>query len=209
MAIIGAGSRLVLRTGTGAVPLRSLAAVDLSGSWELPVLAPLRALADGDGVLEVATPAGTLTIPAHLRMRDGVLALCPGGAAEPTLRQRRNDVRGRLSLPLRATAVDAAAQRAFQDGVVEGVTLDVSAGGLGVDLHPRSRPAPFGSHLYLELELPQERLVPAVVCIVDQSDRRLHGRFVDIAPVDREYLVRLVFLEQRRQLATRRQDIGG
>jgi hypothetical protein len=177
--------------------------VELSGRWSVPVLAPLRALSDGDGVLEVATSSGMVSAPAHLRMQDGVLELCPGAAGVPALLQRRHDVRGRLSLPLRATAADAAAERAFSDGVVEGVTLDVSAGGLGVDLHPRSGATPYGSRLYLELSLPTERLVPAVLSVVELSDRRLHGRFVDIAPVDREHLVRLIFAEQRRELAAR------
>jgi PilZ domain len=215
MAIIGAGSRLVLRTGSGPVTLRSLAAAELSGPWSVPVLAPLRALADGDGVLEATTPSGPVSVAAHLRMRDGVLALCAGTAgtggragtagvpAAPALQQRRDDVRGRLGLPLRATAADAAAERAFSTGVVEGITLDVSAGGLGVDLHPRSGRTPYGSRLYVELTVPGDRLVPAVVAVVDLSDRRLHGRFVDIAPVDREHLVRLIFAEQRRELAAR------
>ena len=189
MTTIARGSRLVLRTGSGPVPLRTLAEVRLVGRWAVPVLAPHRALGDGDGVLEAATPAGALSLAAHLRLRDGVLELCPGSTDAPALRQRRQDVRGRLSLPLRATAADAAAQRVFSDGVVEGVTLDVSAGGVGVDLHPRSGSTPYGSRLYLEL-----------------SDRKLHGRFVDIAAADREHLVRLVFVEQRRALAERRRS---
>jgi hypothetical protein len=205
MAIIRAGSRLVLRTTGGAVPLRALDDAELTGRWSVRVLAPLRALADGDGVLEATTATGVVSVAAHLRIREGVLELCPGTAAAPVLLQRRGDVRGRLALPLRATAADAAAERAFSDAVVEGVTLDVSAGGLGVDLHPRSGPTPYGSRLYLELSLPGGRLVPSVLSVVELSDRRLHGRFADIAPIDREYLVRLVFAEQRRELAARRE----
>src|SRR5690349_21790176 len=205
MATIDAGSRLVLRTDTGSVTLRALAEVELTGRWSLPVLAPLRALGDGDGVLEVATSRGLVSVAAHLSLDDGVLALRPGTAQAPALQQRRQDVRGRLTLPLRATAADAAAQRAFSDGIVEGVTLDVSAGGLGVDLHPRSGPTPYGCRLYLELNLPQERIVPSVVAVVELSDRKMHGRFIDIAPADREHLVHLVFAEQRRQLAERAQ----
>jgi len=206
MTTIGRGSRLVLRTERGPLPLRTLADVRLSGRWSVPVLAPLRALGDGDGVLEASTPSGELSLAAHLRLRDGVLELCPGTAGAPALRQRRQDVRGRLGLPLRAAAADAAAVRAFSDDVVEGVTLDVSAGGLGVDLHPRSGPTPYGTRLYLELSLPDHRLVPAVVSVVELSDRKLHGRFVDIAAADREHLVRLVFIEQRRELAARRRS---
>ncbi|HEY6793241.1 MAG TPA: PilZ domain-containing protein [Kineosporiaceae bacterium] len=205
MASIGAGGRLTLHTAAGRVPLRALAEVELSGRWSVPVLAPLRALTDGDGVLEAATRTGMVSVAAHLRIRDGVLELCPGTAAAPVLRQRRLDVRGRLALPLRATAADPAARRAFSDDVVEGVTLDVSAGGLGVDLHPRSGPTPYGSRLYLELTLPGGRLVPSVLAVVELSDRTLHGRFVDIAPVDREHLVKLIFAAQRRELAAARE----
>jgi hypothetical protein len=203
MARIPAGGRLVLRTDTGSVALRALRAVELTGRWSIPVLAPLRALEDGDGVLETATDTGLVSVAAHLQLTDDGLELRPGASSAPALLQRRQDVRSRLNLPLRATAADAAAERVFSDGVVEGVTLDISAGGVGVDLHPRSGPTPYGSRLYLELGMPEGMLVPAVVSVVELSDRKLHGRFVDIAPVDRERLVRLVFAAQRRELAAR------
>ena len=203
MASVPAGSRLVLRTSNGVVTLRALRAVVLTDGWSLPVLAPLRALEDGDGVLEVATDTGMFSVAAHLRLADGVLELRPGSSSAPALKQRRQDVRGRVTLPLRAAAVDAAAEQAFADAIVEGVTLDVSAGGVGIDLHPRSSLTPYGSRLYLELSLPEGPLVPAVVAVVELSDRRLHGRFLDIAPVDRERLVRMVFDEQRRELKAR------
>jgi hypothetical protein len=211
MAIVPAGSRLVLRTDHGTASLRTLRDVELVGQWSVPVLAPLRALEDGDGVLEVGTDTGWFSAAAHLRLADGVLEVCQGASSTPALLQRRQDVRGRMSLPLRAAAVDAAAEQVFADEVVEGVTLDVSAGGVGVDLHPRSGRTPYGSRLYLELSLPQGSLVPAVVAVVELADRRLHGRFVDIAAVDRERLVRMVFEEQRRDLAARARsrDTGG
>jgi hypothetical protein len=210
MAGIPAGSRLVLRTGTGSVGLRTLRPVELTGRWSVPVLAPLRALEDGDGVLELATDRGVLSVAAHLHLSGHGLELRPGTAAAPALQQRRLDVRGRVTLPLRATAADAAAERVFTEGIVEGVTLDVSAGGVAIDLHPRSGPTPYGSRLYVELAMPEGMLVPAVVAVVELSDRRLHGRFVDIAPVDRERLVRMVFEEQRRELAerSRRRESG-
>ena len=206
-AILEAGSRLVLCTGTGPVTLRTLERAQLAGHWSVRVLAPVDALAAGNGTVEAATPAGRVRVEAHLRVEDGVLTLASGSAGSPgavALPQRRQDVRGRLTLPLRATAADAAAERALGGGLTEGVTLDVSAGGLGVDLHPRSGPTPRGCRLYLELRMPGERLVPAVVSVVSLSERRLHGRFVDIAAADREHLVRAIFAEQRRDLAERR-----
>jgi hypothetical protein len=204
MASVSAGSRLVLRTDSGPVTLRALRDVELDGRWAVPVLAPLRALSDGDGVLELVTDTGLYSVAAHLRLENGVLALCPGAASAPALLQRRQDIRGRVSLPVRAAALDAAAERVLADQIVEGVTLDISGGGVGVDLHPRSDPTPYGARLYVEITLPGGMLMPAVVSVVELSDRRLHGRFVDIAPIDRERLVRMVFEQQRLALADRK-----
>lgn len=203
MATVFAGARLVLRTGSGTVTLRALRDVRLDGCWAVPVLAPLRALQDGDGVIEIATETGLYSGAAHLHAEDGVLELLPGTSSGPTLLQRRGDVRGRVGLPLRAVAADNAAETVLGEAVLEGMTVDVSAGGLAIELHPRSLRTPRGSRLYLELTLPDGRLVPAVVSVVQLGDRRLHGRFVDIAAADREYLVRMIFEQQRRELAGR------
>jgi hypothetical protein len=203
MARVFAGSRIVLRTSAGSVTLRALRDVVLDGRWAVPVLAPLRALQDGDGVVEIATESGLYSGEAHLRVTEGLLELHPGSADAPALLQRRGDVRGRVTLPLRAAAADTAASRALGETILEGVTLDVSAGGLGVDLHPRSEVTPRGARLYLELTLPDGALVPAVVSVVALADRRLHGRFVDIAAADTQRLVRMIFEQQRRDLAAR------
>lgn len=203
MATVALGSRLVLHTADGAVALRALRDVVLTGSWTLPVLAPLRALQGGDGVLEVATGTGLFSAPAHLCVTEGTLELRPGSSRVPALLQRRDDVRGRLALPLRAAAADGAAEQALGDTILEGVTLDVSAGGLCVDIHPRSVPTPRGSRLYLELTLPDGALVPSVVSVMQLSDRRLHARFVDIAAADTERLAGLVFRAERQALAAR------
>lgn len=203
MATVSAGARLVLRTDKGSFPLRALRDVRLDGAWAVPVLAPLRALAESDGVLEVATESGLFSAAAYLRVREGVLELLPGTSDVPALLQRRGDVRGSLALPLRAAAADASAELALGDTVLEGVTLDVSAGGLGIELHPRSHPTPRGCRLYLELTLPGGQVVPAVVGVVRLADRRLHGRFVDIAAADTERLVRMIFERQRDDLAAR------
>lgn len=203
MTRVSTGARLVLRTDNGSVTLRALRDVQLEGRWTVPVLAPLRALQGGDGVVEIATDTGLFSAPAHLRVRDGVLDLALGSTDTPALLQRRDDVRGRIAVPLRAVAADRAAEQAWGQAVLEGVTIDISAGGLSADLHPRSASAPRGARLYLELTLPDGTLVPAVVSVVQVADRRLHGRFVDIAPADSERLARLVFQLQRQELAGR------
>lgn len=211
MATVVAGARLVWRTATGSVTLRALRDVALTDHWSVPVLAPLRALREGDGVVEIATDTGLFSAPAHLRATEGVLELLPGSSRAPALRQRRDDVRGRLSLPLWAVAADGAAERALGDTILEGVTLDVSVGGIGVDIHPRSVLTPCGSRLYVELTLPDGDVVPAVVGVVRLTDRRLHARFVDVAPADTERLARLVFRAQRAEIAARarRRDESG
>jgi subtilisin family serine protease len=203
MATVFAGARLVLRTAEGSVTLRALQDVVLADSWSVPVLAPLRALQEGDGVVEMATDTGLFSAAAHLRVTEGVLELLPGSSRAPALLQRRGDVRGRLGLPLRAIAADGAAERALGDAIVEGVTVDVSVGGIGVDVHPRSVITRRGSRLYVELTLPDGDLVPAVVSVVRLADRRLHARFVDVAPADAERLARLVFSAERAELAAR------
>jgi hypothetical protein len=203
MARVSAGARLVLRTDDGSVTLRAVRDVRLEGRWAVPVLAPLRALQGGDGVVEVATDTGLYSAPAHLQVRSDGLDLVLGSTDAPALLQRRDDVRGRIAMPLRATAADRAAERVWGQTVLEGVTIDVSAGGLSADLHPRSIAASRGARLYVELALPDGALVPAVVSVVHVADRRLHGRFVDIAPADTERLARLVFQHQRQRSAGR------
>jgi len=211
MATVAMGARLVLRTASGAVTLRALRDVVLADRWSVPVMAPLRALQECDGVVEITTATGLFSAPAHLRTEDGILELAPGSSQVPALLQRRDDVRGRLGLPLRAVAADGAAERALGDTILEGVTIDVSAGGISVDIHPRSAPTPRGSRLYVELTLPGGEIVPAVVGVVQLSDRQLHTRFVDVAPADVERLARLVFRAQREDLEARarlRDEIG-
>lgn len=211
MASVQAGSRMILRTPTGAVTLRALETVELGQDWSLPVLAPIKALTDNVGVLEVPGVDGVLAAQAYLVMTDGRLELRPGSPgpeAQPVLQQRRGDVRGAVELPVRGAALDAVDAPATQDDArtevqLEGATLSVSAGGILAELADGAI-APTGARLYLELELPDGVLVPCVVSVVESVPGRLRARFVDIAPVDRERLVRLVFVEQRRQAAARR-----
>jgi hypothetical protein len=207
MASVQAGSRLVLHGPAGPVPLRVLreTAVDcLAGdAWSIPVLAPVSALAAPTGVIEVSTPTGLAQLDVHLSLLDGTLALRPGPAGGAILLQRREDVREAVRLPLRAAAVDAVGRGVLADAVVAGATTTISAGGISAEVDTDLGVSPSGTRMFVELELPGPLVVPAVVAIVDQ-DGCLRGRFVDIAPIDRERLVRLVFAAQRRELAERR-----
>jgi hypothetical protein len=209
MVSVTPGARMVLRGGAGDVALRVLGEAELVGQWEVPVLASVASLREGAGVVELATPGGLLTLQAHLAVQDGRLALRAGPASEGTFRQRREDVRAGLELPLRGAAVDAAGQQVLDRPLVEGATTTVSGGGVSLVLDGDLRLPPPGTPLYLEFQLPDGDLVPAVVSVVaDAPPAGLRARFVDIAPRDRERLVKLVFEAERRLLAQRRLAAG-
>jgi hypothetical protein len=63
-----------------------------------------------------------------------------------------------------------------------------------------------GARIYLELGLPGGDLALAVMSVIDQRGPRVRASFVDISPLDRERLVRLVFKRQRAELADRRRS---
>lgn len=205
MTHVGRGSRLTLRVGDRTVALRALAELDLEGDWALPVLA----LADADvaaGSVEVTTGAGVVTLMARLVHDERGLVLQRAGDAPATRVQRRNDVRGGVELPLRAAVIDPRARQDLVDVAFHGATLDVSAGGLqlGAQDDGSARRLPAGTRLFVELELPDDVLVPAVLSLVEPGTNGLRGPFVDIAAADRERLVRLVFEAQRRELRARK-----
>lgn len=210
MTRVGRGSRLALRVGDRRVPLRSLADLDLTGDWSLPVLALAPGLAEEHGDVEIATESGVVTVVARLLHDDRGLVLRPTGAAEPVRVQRRQDVRGPVALPLRAAVLDPRGRADLADLAFDGATLTVSAGGVSLAPGDAGRTAAdlaAGARLFLELELPDDVLVPAVLTVVDAAGGGLRGAFADIAAADRERLVRLVFAEQRRTLAARRRPV--
>ena len=205
MTHVGRGSRLALRVGDRTVTLRALADLDLDGDWSLPVLALAAGLGDESGEVEIATDSGVVTVPARLVHDAGGLALRRTGEGSVDRVQRRNDVRGPVALPLRAAVVDPRVRRDLADLAFDGATLDVSAGGLRLDASVDAAEAlPAGARIFVELELPDDVIVPAVLSLVEPGAAGLRGPFVDIAAADRERLVRLVFAEQRRELKARR-----
>ena len=186
MVTVAAGDRLVLRTAAGTrLAVRALHATELVGSWRLRVLAPAGRVAAVAGVLELAAPAGgTVRLPARLAIAEGALVLEAGRAGEPTGtftpvegQQRRDDVRGEVHLPVRVAAVDGRAEQALRGAVLVGHTLDVSAGGARLALRGTATPPEPGARLYVEVELPDGDLAPAVVAVVagENSGRRRGG----------------------------------
>jgi len=213
MPTVPAGTRLMLHTSTGLIGMRSLRPVDLVGAWAIPVMASAAALVEGHGSVELATSDGVVRVRAQLVQGPDSLLLCPGdGGGRPVLQQRRNDVRAALELPLQGVFLEPGLVPAELDAQFRASTDNLSGGGLAVIL-PESlggregarRLVPTGGdRIFLEMTLEAGRVVPMVVRVVDWQGRRLRGRFLDIAPADREALVRLVFAQQRRDLAGRR-----
>jgi hypothetical protein len=222
--VIAAGTSLMLRGGPAPIALRVLADTPLGPDWRIPVLAGARALQLAGGEIDLPPELDQPPLPVRILVEDGLLVLRPrdGTRAEPALPQRRQDVRGPLHLPLRGTVLTGGETTVPEPDSFAGVTVSVSAGGLAVQLLPEltarpGRPDPAGpgpedrlGRLYLELELPDGPLVPAVLTLVTPApgDPRGHpgplrGAFADIAAADRERLVRLVFREERRMLARR------
>jgi hypothetical protein len=195
MATVSAGTRLVLAADGRPVPLRVLRDVRIAGEWSVPVLAAASPdLADLAGQVEIPTDRGLFTLRAHLRLDADGLTLRPGGT--PLLVQRREDVRAEVRLPVQVV------QERLGD------TVNVSAGGLGLRLADEDD-RPWGtSRFAAELALPDDRLVPVVLSVVDADAALLRTRFEQIQHRDREALVRLVFEQQRRELAARKRLLG-
>lgn len=219
MISIAPGSRVLVHGTRSTVPLRSLRAVELAGDWSVAVLGDLAALASA-GVggptasVEFATEDGPIRLDAELITSDGVFLLrAPGLRAAALVEQRREDVRAVVRLPLRGTVLTAGSSAtrsgagheaaAGSDATLSGVTRTVSGGGVCAELRS-GRSLPPGATVYLELELPAGDLAPVVATVISSVGPMVRVRFVDISPLDRERLVRLVFTRQRAELADRR-----
>jgi len=203
---VQAGDRLVLRTARRAVSARALAAAELTGAWAVPVLADVHGA--GRGRLELPGPVGLVQVEAELVVQHHGLFLCSVDSAPAHLVQRRAHTRAVVDLPVRGAVLTPGSpggsttptgEREELDELDEqmrGRTLSMSAGGLAVHWDHAPHLAP-GARLFLELRMPDGVPVPVVVSVV--AARRYHARvrFLDIAPVDTERLVGLVFQAQR------------
>jgi hypothetical protein len=222
MASIAAGSRLLVHGAQVPLILRSLRPVELAGGWIVPVMGDVAALqaaglTAGATVVEFPTEHGPIRLDAELVQGDGLLVLrAPGLRTAALVEQRRENVRGIVQLPVRGallsipttwTRSQAVAETA-DDGatvILEGVTSTVSGGGISADLPAAAGLVP-GARIYVEIGMPGGDLAPAVMTVLEHDGPRVRARFEDISALDRERLVRLVFLRQRADLAERRRS---
>jgi hypothetical protein len=213
MVAVAPGDRVVLRTDDGYIALRVLQGAELVGAWRLHVLALVGRVKPMSGLLELPTVGGPVVrLPARLVVDDGAVVLQAGRSEAPTGvassddgSQRRVDVRAEVHLPVRAAAVDRQGEALLRGAVLAGHTLDVSAGGARLDLPELHARLGEGCRLYTEIEFPGSQVAPAVVAVVRHAPLGpAQVRFLDVAPVDRERIVRLVFEAERRLLAERR-----
>ena len=201
---VWAGTRLLFRTRRYSVPLRALGDTTLDGAWSVPVMAAASA---GDvlvGQVEMAGPVGLLRWDAELvREGRGMVIRAAGSGATPTLLQRREHTRADVSLSVRGAVLAGEVADDLEE-TLRGESVNVSGGGLSLRWDdPASVQVP-GTRLYLELRTPDDVLVPTVAQVVSAEPGFARVRFLDIAPVDTERLVALVFDSQRRALASRR-----
>jgi len=227
MTTVAAGSRLLVQGEQASVVLRALRAAQLEGGWSVAVLGDVAALQAAGltgrtAVVEFPTENGPVRLDAEVVQADGHFLLrAPGLRAAAIVEQRRENVRALVRLPLRGTVLAAAStasrptttrSQAGEDiaeagpGVVlAGTTESVSGGGISLELQGADVAA--GSTIYIEIGMPGGDLAPAVLTVLDHDGSTLRAQFVDISPLDRERLVRLVFTRQRAELAERRHEV--
>jgi hypothetical protein len=235
MTTVAAGSRLLVQGAQASVVLRALRAAQLEGGWSVAVLGDVAALQAAGltgrtAVVEFPTENGPVHLDAEVVQADGHFLLrAPGLRAAAIVEQRRENVRALVRLPLRGTVLAAASTAArsatsattgpattrSQAGedlaeagpgvVLAGTTETVSGGGISLELQGADVAA--GSTIYIEIGMPGGDLAPAVLTVLDHDGSMLRAQFVDISPLDRERLVRLVFTRQRAELAERRHEV--
>jgi hypothetical protein len=207
---IAAGSTLTLRAGGQRVTMKTLAdaRLDTAGGAgagaRVAVIGPSDALGLGPGEAQVSTPAGLLLLPARV-VDDGqgmVLAL---GAPPAPPTQRRNEVRGALELTIHVTLPAPPENPELGSVVVRGRTRNISAGGMlaTLDVGTAGSIAP-GTVLSIDVELPEGAgRIPVKLTLIEVGNFGLRGSFIDLPHVHAERFARLVFAQERAQLAMR------
>lgn len=231
MPVVEAGSRVLLKTPKGERVLRTLKDVYVDPAaemaWFVPVVADIAALGLGPGTAEFPTPDGLLQAQVVLEGQGSGLGLRAIGPNGKPLLQRRGDVRSQIKVPLRGALLpdgplSTRPAPLTGDGArrpdIDGTTLDASGGGLAAHMNGElldavvrdgspggTRALRAGSRLYVEMDLPDGRgTAAAVAIVVVQRGALLRLQFHDIAPADRERLVRMVFARHRDELKERR-----
>lgn len=199
VATVELGTRLVVRTAQRSLPVRLLAPLRLDGAWSVPVMTDVTVGALR-GILQVETMGSPAEIQVELVREGPTMIMRVVDGAELERVQRRSHVRVKVELPVRAALLEP------RPGVPEefsGHTMSIGGGGVALawDI---SLPVGEGTRMFLELQLPDDLLIPAVVTVVAGQGRCHRVRFLDIAPIDVERLIALVFRTQRQLLAQRR-----
>jgi hypothetical protein len=215
MAVVRAGSRVLLRTSGSMRVLRALADVRIEGdSWFIPVIGEVGAIGLDPAVAEVSTEEGALTVPAVLTGQGSAFGLRPAGPNESVPIQRRGDIRSPLELPVRAAFLPQGridgrppSPGTTRAADLEGATINASASGIAAWLADTAE-LPSTVRLHLELDLPDGEPAAAIALVVEQRGRLMRARFEDITLRDRERLVRLVFTQHRLELAARAEQRG-
>jgi hypothetical protein len=225
MSTVAAGSKLLVQGTQAPVVLRTLRPARLEGGWAVAVLGDVAAvqaagLTGRTVAVEFPTENGPVRLDAEVVHADGNFLLrAPGLQPAAIVEQRRENVRALVRLPLRGTVLAATALTRFQaaeqiadgvggelGGILAGSTETVSGGGISLEL-PGAAGVLTGTRIYIEIGMPGGDLAPAVLSVLERDGSTLRAQFVDISPLDRERLVRLVFTRQRAELAERRQRI--
>jgi hypothetical protein len=207
---IAAGSTLTLRAAGQRVTLKTLAEASLDSAGgagagaRVAVIGPSEALGLGPGEAQLSTPAGLLSLPARV-VDDGhgmVLAL---GAPPTPPTQRRNEVRGELELTIHVTLPAPPENPELGAVVVRGRTRNISAGGMLATLDVGTAGSvEEGTVLSIDVELPEGAgRVPVKLKVIAVGNFGLRGSFVDLPHVHAERFARMVFAQERAQLAVR------
>lgn len=193
--IVPAGARLTLRSDGRRVTVRTLAPLAVGPCSTVPVLASLQALHLADAVVYVPTDEGLVTADVAVTDDGGPLLLRLG--ADVRTHQRRQHDRWDLALEILVALPDD--DHIPGRRVVTGRTLNVSAGGLLVDLEAPpevtaslDNPYPQGE-LDAELSLPGGRRLATVLTVVDVAGHTIRTSFAAMTYPDREYLTTMVF----------------
>jgi hypothetical protein len=198
---VDAGTALTVLVAGRRTAVRTLAPAEIGPPVDIPVMAPAELVDQPAGVVEIATSAGLVTVPAQVVRTPEAVVLRLGAVLHRE--QRREAVRGDVALDVLIAVPDGSGAHRR---VVRGRTVNVSAGGLMVELASSGEGVDAPSVLDAEITLSEDVHVPAVLNVVAVQGRGLRTAFVRIDAGAQQELVKLVFARERAQLAARRAE---